>query len=119
MSEARSFIRSAPAGDSLAGRSVTLGRRSVTRALQGLRGPEGLGSPTGPRGSDNSSQCWQDWIQCSIGYWMSGLSGMPDFAELSAVIAEAGGRHRTATAFVEATLRAAILSGRLDRKSVV
>ena len=44
---------------------------------------------------------------------MSGLSGMPGFAELSAVIAEAGGRHRTATAFVEATLRAAILSGRL------
>jgi DNA-binding GntR family transcriptional regulator len=44
---------------------------------------------------------------------MSGLAGMPAFAELSAVIAEAGGRHRTATAFVEATLRAAILSGRL------
>ncbi len=38
---------------------------------------------------------------------MSGLT------ELSALIAEAGGRHRTATAFVEATLRAAILSGRL------
>jgi DNA-binding GntR family transcriptional regulator len=30
-----------------------------------------------------------------------------------ALIAEAGGRHRTATEFVEATLRAAILSGRL------
>ena len=44
---------------------------------------------------------------------MSGLADMPGLAELSAVIAEAGGRHRTATAFVEATLRAAILSGRL------
>jgi DNA-binding GntR family transcriptional regulator len=38
---------------------------------------------------------------------------MPGLADLSAVIAAAGGRHRTATAFVEATLRAAILSGRL------
>jgi DNA-binding GntR family transcriptional regulator len=38
---------------------------------------------------------------------------MPGLTELNAVIAEAGGRHRTATAFVEATLRAAILSGRL------
>lgn len=34
-------------------------------------------------------------------------------ADLLAVIAESGGRHRTATAFVEATLRTAILSGRL------
>lgn len=34
-------------------------------------------------------------------------------AALQAVIAESGGRHRTATAYVEATLRAAILSGRL------
>lgn len=38
---------------------------------------------------------------------------MSAFPELSALIAEAGGRHRTATAFVEATLREAILSGRL------
>jgi DNA-binding GntR family transcriptional regulator len=38
---------------------------------------------------------------------------MPALGELSALIAEAGGRHRTATAFVEATLRTAILSGRL------
>src|ERR1700761_4803336 len=51
--------------------------------------------------------CWQNWIQCSIGYWMSTLG------DLSALIAAAGGRPRTATAFVEATLRAAILSGRL------
>lgn len=34
-------------------------------------------------------------------------------AELLRMVAEAGGRHRTATAFVEATLRAGILSGRL------
>ncbi len=33
--------------------------------------------------------------------------------DLSALIAEAGGRHRTATEFVEATLRNAILTGRL------
>lgn len=33
--------------------------------------------------------------------------------DLSALIAEAGGRHRTATEFVEATLRAAILTGRV------
>ncbi|WP_029009426.1 GntR family transcriptional regulator [Azospirillum halopraeferens] len=33
--------------------------------------------------------------------------------DLSALIAEAGGRHRTATEFVEATLRTAILTGRL------
>ncbi|MDB6014716.1 MAG: hypothetical protein JWL65_6966, partial [Gammaproteobacteria bacterium] len=33
---------------------------------------------------------------------------MTSLTELTAVIAEAGGRHRTATAFVEATLRAAI-----------
>ncbi|MCM5557440.1 GntR family transcriptional regulator [Pleomorphomonas sp. JP5] len=33
--------------------------------------------------------------------------------DLSALIAEAGGRPRTATAFVETTLRAAILTGRL------
>lgn len=33
--------------------------------------------------------------------------------DLLALIAEGGGRHRTATAFVEATLRTAILSGRL------
>lgn len=32
---------------------------------------------------------------------------------LSALVAEAGGRHRTATEFVEATLRTAILTGRL------
>ena len=38
------------------------------------------------------------------------MSALP---ELSALIAESGGRHRTATAFVEATLREAILSGRL------
>ena len=38
---------------------------------------------------------------------------MSAFTELSALIAETGGRHRTATAFVEATLRSAILSGRL------
>jgi DNA-binding GntR family transcriptional regulator len=38
---------------------------------------------------------------------------MSTLAELSALIAESGGRHRTATAFVEATLREAILSGRL------
>jgi DNA-binding GntR family transcriptional regulator len=38
---------------------------------------------------------------------------MSALTELAVVIAEAGGRHRTATAFVEATLRAAILSGRL------
>jgi DNA-binding GntR family transcriptional regulator len=38
---------------------------------------------------------------------------MPALDELSALIAESGGRHRTATAFVEATLRTAILSGRL------
>jgi DNA-binding GntR family transcriptional regulator len=38
---------------------------------------------------------------------------MPKLAELSALIAETGVRHRTATAFVEATLRAAILTGRL------
>lgn len=34
-------------------------------------------------------------------------------SDLLALIAESGGRHRTATAFVEATLRTAILSGRL------
>lgn len=33
--------------------------------------------------------------------------------DLTALIAEAGGRHRTATEFVEATLRTAILTGRL------
>lgn len=33
--------------------------------------------------------------------------------DLSTLIAEAGGRHRTATEFVEATLRTAILTGRL------
>jgi len=38
---------------------------------------------------------------------------MPPLPELTALIAEAGGRHRTATAFVEATVREAILSGRL------
>jgi DNA-binding GntR family transcriptional regulator len=38
---------------------------------------------------------------------------MSALTELAVMIAEAGGRHRTATAFVEATLRAAILSGRL------
>jgi DNA-binding GntR family transcriptional regulator len=38
---------------------------------------------------------------------------MSTLTELSALIAETGGRHRTATAFVEATLRTAILSGRL------
>ncbi len=38
---------------------------------------------------------------------------MPPLVELAALIAESGGRHRTATAFVEATLRQAILSGRL------
>jgi DNA-binding GntR family transcriptional regulator len=39
---------------------------------------------------------------------------MPNpLAELAALIAESGARHRTATAFVEATLREAILSGRL------
>jgi DNA-binding GntR family transcriptional regulator len=38
---------------------------------------------------------------------------MPLLSELTALIAESGGRHRTATAFVEATLREAILSGRL------
>ena len=38
---------------------------------------------------------------------------MPDLSELSALVAESGPRHRTATAFVEATLRTAILSGRL------
>jgi DNA-binding GntR family transcriptional regulator len=38
---------------------------------------------------------------------------MPPLSELAALIAAAGGRHRTATAFVEATLREAILTGRL------
>jgi DNA-binding GntR family transcriptional regulator len=38
---------------------------------------------------------------------------MFDLSDLTNLIAESGGRHRTATAFVEATLRAAILSGRL------
>jgi DNA-binding GntR family transcriptional regulator len=38
---------------------------------------------------------------------------MPALTELTALIAATGGRHRTATAFVEATLRTAILSGRL------
>jgi len=38
---------------------------------------------------------------------------MIDDSDLRALIAESGGRHRTATAFVEATLRTAILSGRL------
>lgn len=38
---------------------------------------------------------------------------MPALTELTTLIAESGGRHRTATAFVEATLREAILSGRL------
>ena len=38
---------------------------------------------------------------------------MSALTELSTLIAETGGRHRTATAFVEATLRTAILSGRL------
>ena len=38
---------------------------------------------------------------------------MSPLTELSALIAQAPSRHRTATAFVEATLRTAILSGRL------
>lgn len=38
---------------------------------------------------------------------------MPDSSDLLARIAQDGGRHLTATAFVEATLRAAILAGRL------
>src|ERR1700678_504110 len=44
---------------------------------------------------------------------LTGASVPAGLSELAAAIAEAGGRHRTATAFVEATLRAAILSGRL------
>jgi DNA-binding GntR family transcriptional regulator len=38
---------------------------------------------------------------------------MPDLSALSALIAASGVRHRTATAFVEAILREAILTGRL------
>jgi DNA-binding GntR family transcriptional regulator len=38
---------------------------------------------------------------------------MPPLTDLSSLIAETAPRHRTATAFVEATLRAAILTGRL------
>lgn len=38
---------------------------------------------------------------------------MPDSSDLLARIAQDGGRHLTATAFVEASLRTAILSGRL------
>ncbi|MDE1147399.1 MAG: GntR family transcriptional regulator [Azospirillaceae bacterium] len=38
---------------------------------------------------------------------------MSDLSDLDALIAQSGGRHRTATQFVEATLRVAILSGRL------
>jgi DNA-binding GntR family transcriptional regulator len=38
---------------------------------------------------------------------------MSIFPDLTMLIAESGGRHRTATAFVEATLRTAILTGRL------
>src|SRR5882762_499626 len=53
--------------------------------------------------SDRSPRCWQDWIHSSIGYWSIGY-WMTGLTELTAVIAEAGGRHRTATAFVEATL---------------
>jgi DNA-binding GntR family transcriptional regulator len=38
---------------------------------------------------------------------------MAKLSDLAALIAESGGRHRTATAFVEATLRTAILTGRI------